>query len=135
MIHLIRDGRGTTNSYMKHYGVDMKSASTNWLRTARDCGRIAAKLPKETVLNVKYEELCNEPEVIVNRILLFAGFTTELPPTSRVSLQMHILGNAMRLEFNRSIKIDEKWKKQLVAKELKIFDRIAGNYNRNREYY
>lgn len=134
VIHLIRDGRGVVNSYKKHHGVDVRCATGEWLRTARDCARIAGKVPRRDVLTIKYEDICKDARAAVDRIFAFVGLDGDSSSWPTVSPQMHILGNAMRFDRDRPIELDEKWKSQFLASDLRIFDTVAGAYNRSRGY-
>jgi hypothetical protein len=134
VIHLLRDGRGVVNSYKKHHGVDVRSATADWLRTARDCARIARKLSGRDVLTIKYEDICRDADAAIDRLSVFGGLIGDSSSWPVVSTQMHILGNAMRLDKDKPIELDEKWKNQLRAIDLRIFDRVAGAYNRSRGY-
>jgi Sulfotransferase family len=134
VIHLIRDGRGVVNSYMKHHGVDVRCATAEWLRTARDCARIAGKVSRRNVVTIKYEDICGDARAAIDRICAFGGLAGESSSWSRVSPQIHILGNAMRLDKDRPIELDDKWKTQFIASDLRIFNTVAGAYNRSRGY-
>jgi len=134
VVRLLRDGRGIVNSYMAHQKVDMRSATTEWLRTERACGRVISKIPPKDIFTVKYEEVCHEPRKATGKIFEFAGLDGDDLPLGIVAPQLHILGNAMRLNPDKSITLDEKWKRQLLPKELEAFDAIAGDYNRSRGY-
>ena len=119
---------------MAHQKVDMRSATTEWLRTERACGRVISKIPPKDIFTVKYEEVCHEPRKATGKIFEFAGLDGDDLPLGIVAPQLHILGNAMRLNPDKSITLDEKWKRQLLPKELEAFDAIAGDYNRSRGY-
>src|ERR1051326_8938481 len=73
VVRLIRDGRGVTNSYRKHYQVSMEEAAREWVATERACARVAALLTPTDVLTVKYEDFCEKPQEILLRIVRFVG--------------------------------------------------------------
>jgi hypothetical protein len=127
VIHLIRDGRGVTNSYMRHHNTTMPQAAQEWVHTQQECNRMAANLGNNRCLTVHYEALCLKPEETLTSIYRFLN----LPPkSSSISPRIkHILGNQMRLGSLQDIRIDEKWKKALNHDELQIFMNLAGELN------
>jgi len=132
VIRLIRDGRGVTNSYMKHYKVGMDVALSEWLGTERGCDQVLSELPAGNVLTLQYEELCRNPRETLAAIWRFAGLEAEPEHQRSEVSDFHILGNAMRLDPGKAIALDEKWRKELRADALALFERLAGG--RNRQY-
>jgi hypothetical protein len=134
VLHLLRDGRGTVNSYMKHHRVDLQEATLAWLATLRACMRVISRMAAEDVLTVKYEEICQEPRKVMNRIFTFTGLRSLAPSDASNPSDLHILGNAMRLSPDKSIKHDDKWKTELDVPRLRQFEALAGDCNRARGY-
>jgi hypothetical protein len=134
VVRLLRDGRGIVNSYMKHHQVELKSAVRAWLRTECACARATSAMSADDVLTIKYEDVCGDPRGAMNRIFTFAGLSSAGTPRFSKEPQLHILGNAMRLNPDKSIKHDEKWKIQLLPSELREFEALAGKQNRSRGY-
>lgn len=134
VIHLTRDGRGVANSYMKHYRVPMETAARQVLRVERASYRVLGKIPQRAVMPLRYEDLCSDPLGSVNRITSWAGLNPDQAPLRSRAGAFHVLGNSMRLGFSDSIKIDERWKHELGRKDLGMFERLAGNWNRRRGY-
>lgn len=134
VVRLLRDGRGIVNSYMKHHGLDVKSAASAWLRIESGCARITSGMATEDVLTVKYEDVCEDPRKAMNRIFQFAGLNQLNALDASEAQQLHILGNAMRLNPDKSIQHDEKWKTQLLPLDLDRFNEIAASFNRKRGY-
>jgi len=127
VIHLIRDGRGVTNSYMRHNNATMAQAAKEWMHTQRECDRMRRMLGSNLCLPVHYENLCREPEKFLNVISQFLGLVPELSTSStRIN---HIMGNQMRLGSLQNIRLDEKWKQTLSAEDLHIFTTTAGKLN------
>lgn len=133
VIYLIRDGRGATNSYMRHYNVSMEIAAKEWVHTHRECDRI-----KETMgdkcLTIHYEDFCKNPDDVLRRIFQFASIDADSISTDFRSVEHHILGNAMRMASTSEIRLDEKWKKSLTKDDLDIFEATAGSFNRMYDY-
>ncbi len=132
-IHLMRDGRGVANSYMKHNRVGMAAAVREWSLADLACKRARAVLPQPNVLTVRYEDLCRNPREMRNSIVRFAGLPAE-NNGNRSRSNLHILGNEMRLAASRDIRCDEKWRHELCAADLHIFEKAAGVANRENGY-
>jgi hypothetical protein len=130
VIYLIRDGRGVTNSYMRHNNVPMEKASQEWCRTHRECNRVIREFGKDKYITVHYEDLCRNPKETMTRIYDFLGLTADVGDFRFKSLEHHILGNPMRFGSTEEIKLDEKWKSALTNNELEVFEQTAGKLNR-----
>lgn len=134
VVRLIRDGRGVANSYMKHHRVDMETAARELIRTEQANDRVMAMLPKEQTLLIKYEDLCAQPDTTVESVLRL----TQCAPTPSVGnpprSEFHILGNSMRLNKGKQVKVDEKWRAELSSADLRAFAAIAGKRNAKHGY-
>jgi hypothetical protein len=132
-VHLIRDGRGTTRSYMKRR-MGMPEAALDWRRTNEACERVLSQLPRGSWLKLRYEDLCRDPDAALEPIFRLIG---EEPPAVRGapgSGELHILGNPMRLKYTGTIELKEGWQTELSPHDLATFDRIAGDLNRRHGY-
>ena len=130
VLHLVRDGRGVTNSYMRHYNVSMEKASQEWCHTYRECNGVIQELRNDTYVTIHYEDLCRNPQETMTKIYDFLGLEADLGDLQFKSFEHHILGNQMRLASTEEIKLDEKWKIALTNRELEIFEHTAGKLNR-----
>jgi len=130
VIYLIRDGRGVTNSYMRHYNVPMEKASQEWCRAHRECDRVVQELGNDTYITVHYEDLCRDPQGTMAKIYEFLGLDADLCDFQFRSFEHHILGNQMRIESTEEIRLDEKWKSALTNRDLEVFEQTAGRLNR-----
>lgn len=129
-IYLIRDGRGATNSYMRHYGVPMKTAAREWCRVHQECDRMVRELGDQACLTIHYEDLCTRPRETLGRIYAFLRLEADLSDLHFRASEQHILGNEMRLRSIEEISLDEKWRNTLTQEDLQAFEQIAGNTNR-----
>jgi hypothetical protein len=68
------------------------------------------------------------------RVFRFIGVAPEEAATDFRVLEHHILGNAMRLDNRSEIQLDVRWRNELGAAELAIFERIGGRWNRKFDY-
>lgn len=134
VIFLIRDGRGAANSYMKHHGVDMKTAAIEWQRCNEEAENILHGLDKSQWIEVRYEGLCKETEKTLVRLFDFLGLDPNKRTQDFCSVENHVLGNDMRMNTTSQIRLDEKWKSALTDEELRIFDFEADKMNRRYEY-
>jgi len=132
VIHLIRDGRGVTNSYMRHNKASMAKAAQEWIHTQQECDRISKILGNHRCLTVHYEDLCQKPAKTLTTIYHFLGLQPELSASS--SRTKHIMGNQMRLGSLQDIRLDEKWKQALSHEDLQTFTTIAGDLNQLHGY-
>lgn len=134
VLRLIRDGRGVTNSYMKHNCVSMTVAAREWVRTEKACDRVLRRVSPASLLTLQYEALCASVEETLAAIWVWAELEPPTPAKMRPLGTMHILGNPMRLGFRNAIKLDQKWRTELCPVDLETFNRIAGSLNRLRGY-
>ena len=134
VIYLVRDGRGATNSYMKHYGSSMSVAATEWRNTRQAIERLQARVPTGSWLKIRYEDLCRDLDVTSAKVFGHLGVETNAASRDFFSVENHILGNAMRLGNSSEIRLDEKWRRELSQGDLATFDRLAGDVNRKHGY-
>lgn len=113
VINLTRDCRGVCRSYMKNNGVDMAEAARHWLSIVEEVRNVKQLLPPETVLDVRYEDLCDDPARMLGAMFDFCGLQPLAQPEAIDLKGQHILGNRMRLGAVSEIKLDEKWRHDL----------------------
>jgi hypothetical protein len=133
-LYMVRDGRGTAVSYMRHTGVSMEVAATEWRDTVEECDRVMARLPCGEWLKVPYEELCRDPERMLDVVFRFIGLDPARATRDFRSVEQHILGNAMRLGSSSEVTADQRWRGTLGATDAATFERIAGRLNRAHGY-
>jgi len=131
LIYLLRGLYGSVYSYMRHHGVSAEVAAREWTRTHKECKRILRLLNEADYIKVYYEELCSKPSEILGRIFGFIGVESLPQDFQHGSVQHHILGNTMRLNSDREIRVDEKWRLGLSKKDMKICEKIAGEMARS----
>lgn len=124
-LHLVRDPRGVALSLMKNSGFTAEAAARSWIKRHRDILRICSSIPKS--IRIYYEELCESPDSILNRIYQFVGVSQQSFTGNFKNTEHHILGNRMRLS-DGAIRLDEKWKRNLdpesrgrIEQELRRF--------------
>lgn len=134
VIHLVRDGRGVCASFIRNYGRTMESAAKELRRETRSSEYLLASLPHDQWTRVRYEDLCGDPRGELQRLCVFLGMNPSLLKLDFRSAGLHVFGNAMRLRTGSEIRADNRWKHELSAEDLRLFDRIAGSLNRKYHY-
>jgi hypothetical protein len=134
VVHLVRDGRGTTESYMRKRRCSMEVAAKEWRETHEECERLRRWFPDDAWLRVRYEDLCQEPDRVLDDILHLIGESAVRTISDFRSIEHHILGNTMRLRSDGKISVSERWRTALGSPELAAFERVAGDLNRHHGY-
>jgi len=94
-IHIIRDGRAVINSMLErakenpsgYFGIPLKNSenkklnsiekhASQWIEIINEIRSSANQLKKNQYLEVKYEDLINEPKLILNKITKFCELPT-----------------------------------------------------------
>lgn len=134
VIYLQRDGRGVTNSYVKHDGVDYDGAIQYWQKAVTELQRMRSTLPDGQVYDLLYEDLCREPQQKLAEICRWLGIEELDHATTFSAESQHVLGNSMRLNNVSEVRFDEAWRKKLTPENLRAFDEHAGSLNRSLGY-
>jgi protein-tyrosine sulfotransferase len=79
LIVLVRDGRSVAQSCMSTFGWDLERAARNWARAADTIERFesAAALPADRYVRIRYEDLLDDLDVSVARVLSVCGLDPE----------------------------------------------------------
>lgn len=134
VIHLIRDGRGVTNSGMQNKRLDLQTSIREWHETHRQIERLRPRFTTARWFRLRYEDLCNAPQARATELFQFIGLEPiPLAPELDITA-FHVLGNRMRLQFTGHISLDEKWRTSLSPAALDAFERIGGALNREFGY-
>lgn len=134
VLHLIRDGRGVSASYMRWNSWPIQKAVDEWRRSIASEEHMIRRLRAEQVLALRYEDLCADVEGELKRVFGFLGLDPSKRPTEFHSADHHVLGNRMRLQDSSEIKLDERWRTALTTDDLAEFERIGGRINRRYGY-
>jgi len=119
---------------MRHYNIPMEKAVKEWVKTHKECDIMVASQQQGQSLTLRYEDLCMDTGSVMAGIYTFLGLDRGLGQREYVPSNHHILGNAMRLRPIGQIRLDEKWKTRLSARDLEIFERFGGGKNRSYGY-
>jgi Sulfotransferase family len=134
IIHLVRDGRAVTCSGIKNEGAEAGHVSREWVRTHDQIKRLARRVPKQSYVMMRYEDLCRDPAGMLNMLCDFLSLPQADLLAQYAQSEQHVLGNRMRLEARNGIKLDEKWRTMLQPGQLATFERIGGGLNRQYGY-
>lgn len=142
-VHLVRDGRGVAHSLARrslrrHPGRDrrreLRAQAQHWRRVNEACEQVMERVPPDSRVRVRYEDLCREPETTLAPVLALIGERPVEVPDEYRSIEHHILGNVMRLRKEGRIALDEKWRDSFTPQELADFEDVAGEMNRRYGY-
>jgi hypothetical protein len=158
VIHVVRDGRAVALTYLDQerfadasdphlrrggFGADspwrpeslpLRRAAAEWLRAQRSAEHALACLPRRHWTRVRYEDLCARPRETQAELLTFLGLDPSTAAADFRSVEHHVVGNGMRLDGTSEIRLDERWKSALSARDLADFDAVAGVVNRRYGY-
>lgn len=135
VVFLLRDGRGVLGSYLKKKIPLSESEIVRlWKKVNRKIEHVLKYVSEENVCIVLYEDLCAFPEKTLERICDFIGVDYEGNCMKYWEHEHHIIGNNMRLDVKRAIRHDEGWRRILTPRQLGVFDKLAGPYNRKWGY-
>jgi len=126
VIHLIRDGRGVVSGY-KRRGQSVIRGTLAWWRRHREIGRFARRFAGGPILRLHYEDLARNPEATAREVCQFVGIGFDpamLAFRSRVQHQLG--GNPIRFETSQDIRLDERWRRELTSRDLRVFRLLAG---------
>ncbi|MEQ9551820.1 MAG: sulfotransferase [Coleofasciculus sp. G3-WIS-01] len=131
-INMFRDGRDGYCSARHHQNVPQGKSIVRYASYWKKC--INARLNQENnenILDVKYEELTNNPEQVVRQIMNFIGEKYDSRQINPKYYSQNTITQDTRQEFRKLSKsIDQasqgRWKKELTESEVKQFHEIAG---------
>lgn len=156
VIRVIRDGRAVSLTYTDEWTFadatepslrgggsgrrrppprrSMAEAAREWKRSneAADC--LTAQLPRKQWTVVRYEDLCADPEQTLKRLITFLELDPATMNLDFKGREHHVIGNGMRMDATSEIRLDERWKTHLTPEDLKAFDVVAGDLNRQYGY-
>jgi hypothetical protein len=132
IIYMVRDGRAVAASHIRRLGVSMKKAAKTWLRANRRALWAMRGIEPEKIKRVHYEDLCRQPKTVMRDVYDFVGLPHEdTKPVLDKADAHNIGGNPMRFRKNeKNIQLDERWRNEISLKDLMVFEKVAGNWNR-----
>ena len=156
IIRLIRDGRsvavtytdparyadasdpllkgGGTGSSRDAERLSLAAAAREWRRSNEEADTVLRRLPRSRWIEVRYEALCATPDQTLGRVAAFLGLAQTSEWRAFRNVEHHVVGNGMRLDSSREIRLDTPWISALSPGDLQLFDSLAGNLNRRLGY-
>lgn len=120
VIHIIRDGRDVAASYREKWGRrGFFKALCDWVECVRKGRSASIWLGKDRYFELRYEDLVNNPRMVLNDLIKFLGFNWDESLMNHTS-QMHVTSN--RFGFERPLQSISKsktgtWRKRLCWHE------------------
>lgn len=130
MIHLIRDGRGVVYSKMTRAGDTSRKATKNWVLENLKISLIKRMVRKSNRMTIKYEDLCENPQKEIEKVLEFLNVSNENSLLSKED-RHNVCGSPHRFDWkDMEINLDERWKAGLSSESKKTFNTFGGWLNR-----
>ncbi len=121
-IHLVRDGRGFCNSYIKNKKLGKKGlskAAKAWVRHVHECDVFRELFPGIPFMTVRYEDICHAYTETINKVCAFLGIPSDVELLNNADRSSHVIGNRMRMKFQGSIQEDRSWEEMLTNDEIR----------------
>jgi len=130
-VHMIRDGRDVTLSAQKRWGhwyMDPYYLLANWVRHVEQGRKVGRTLPTDRYLEVRYEDLVQQPEVVARTVCRFLGESFYPQMLDHTRLARELVGPRGHVEVWQPISTDsvQRWRTQMSSFEQKVADRVAG---------
>ena len=128
VVHLVRDPRSFvyTRMWDRRSSPPQRTArstdvlATTWLTVNLNVDRHLRAIPRENWIRLQLEELCQDTQRALREVTRFLGVSPMPVPEDYRRVPHHIMGNAMRLQPARPIRLDERWRENLAAADLRI---------------
>jgi len=127
-VHIVRDGRDVALS-MHEIHVDVYFAARNWVRRIRQARASGARLGPDRYYEMRYEDLVTDPEGELRPLCHFLGETylPEMAEPQRLGREQFDEGDFhAALRRPPSTARIGRWRQEMPARDLRLFQRIAG---------
>jgi hypothetical protein len=129
VVHLVRDARGVVHSYDKKYG-DLRHGLAKWVKSSVAALGLASRFENRW-LRVRYEDLARDPEQTLTTIC--ALLDLEFEP-AMLRFRQHpwfgIGGNRMSRRGDETIRLDERWRREMSWGRQLLVNVVGGPLNR-----
>ncbi|HEU0030816.1 MAG TPA: sulfotransferase [Kofleriaceae bacterium] len=129
VVHLVRDARGIVHSYTKKYKV-VRYGLSKWLKS--NAGAMALQ-PRfgDRWMRVRYEDLVTDPAATLAQICSLMGLAYD-PQMLRYRdhTWLGLGGNRMAKSTDSTIRLDEKWRREMPKRDQRIVNLVGGALNR-----
>jgi hypothetical protein len=135
IIFLVRDGRGVFCSRLRS-GFSARESIRGWMSYNKRATNLLARIPSRGhVIQLKYEDLATDTERVISELMQFLALRYERGMSELRCKEYHLVdGNNVRFQKAIKISLDERWRRELDARQLAYFDRTCGRQNRKFGY-
>lgn len=132
IIWLSRDPRAQVFSALKYNDWTIKKAAKNWNTEMKNNARILDKVGMNYT-HLSYENLCQNPESEMRRILDFCELETSTFSIDFRHQTQHIMGND-KMRLGKDAKIEERkdWQEKLSKTDIAIIEKLTVGYQKYR---
>jgi hypothetical protein len=125
VIFLTRDVRANVWSQVKT-GSSVQAAVRTWNRVNRTTLQCLDNIARADWVQVKYEELCANPDKVVRRLWAFVGRNGAADVQETRAKSWHTIGgNKIRKSSVKEIREDLTWRANLSANDIKTIESTA----------
>lgn len=130
VIHLVRRAEGVVYSQLRRNPqADVAALARDWERRHRRLLVNYDRRATDKYYLVRYEDLCEQTEKTLMGILTFLLGKPRIPNMNFQVTDQHVIGNPMRLQPLREIKLDQDWKEQLTRAQQDIINKYTRKLN------
>lgn len=124
---IMRDGRDVAlSNYQVSWGQrNAWACATTWLQLCTALGAFARRVGPDRLLVIRYEDLLDDPPATLDRISSFLGVAADGPAREQLVAELA----ASRLRQNHG-----KWRQQMSADDIRIYEAVAGDQLRQHGY-
>ena len=130
LLHIIRDGRAVAASIMHlDWGANtIDRAAHSWVRKVSHYVGVESSLGAERIMQIKFEELIQEPESTLKNICRFINidFQSHMVTGSGFKVPKYTVQQHSLLGKKLDVKRVSAWEKDLTPRQIEIFESIAG---------
>jgi hypothetical protein len=135
LLHLVRDPRGYRSSSRRHLRRTVEADGRKWRRQHGLILHVAKMLGRADYIRIRYEDLCREPEGVMDRVFHFLGLGSQaVVGLPREEKKSHLMGNRMLHSFDGTVRLDASWLENLTVGEQEMTLRMAGRLARRFGY-
>jgi len=137
VLHLVRDGRGVVASRTKN-DMPLLNAAERWNHYHRLTLRVLHRwVPPEHRRMMRYEDFVTKPESNLHSLCdwLEIPYSSDMLEFHESKVIHSAGGNPARFKLSGGIRpVDDRWRSVLSTEDLKSFEHIAGDLNRELGY-
>ncbi len=127
VLYLTRNPQGHAWSAIRKKSSNARKEALEWKQVNSSILNTLANINPRDWTQVRYEDLCANPNKELSRIFDFIGVPDQqLSPESEKNRRHTIAGNRTRFKVLDKIRHDESWKNNLTSEDLKTIEISAG---------